>query len=563
MSKCVIYQLLPRYFSNQTPDPVPHGTRERNGCGTLDGLTDQALEAIRALGVTHVWLTGVLEHATKTDHTRYGIPLDHPAVVKGQAGSPYAIKDYYDVAPDLAVDPTQRLNTFRALIGRCHARGLKVLIDFVPNHVARCYHSDQCVTGMRDLGADDNPEHAFDPSNNFYYLPGQALELQVDAYAGWETPYTEFPARVTGNDCFSNRPGPNDWYETVKLNYGVDYGTGQTQIEPTPSTWFKMLDILLYWAGMGVDGFRCDMAEMVPVDFWHWAIQRVRQAHPDLLFVAEVYQPEHYRAYIDKGGFDYLYDKVGLYDTLRAVIEGKRPASDLSGCWQSVNDILPHMLYFLENHDEQRIASDFFASDALKGFPGMLVASALHTNPVLVYAGQEWGERGMYAEGFSGLDGRSTIFDYWSLKTLAGWNNGGRWDGEGAGLTPKNRHLKAHYQTLLNAVLHEKALSEGRFFDLTYANLNHPGFNPQTQFAWFRKAGREHVLVVANFGDHETATSIYLPAHAFAYLEWPTELTVEATELLSGRQAVWQLQVEGTLELSLPPLSGVMWKFIV
>lgn len=561
MSKYVIYQLLPRYFSNETPNPVAHGSRERNGCGTLDGLDEKALDAIKALGVTHLWLTGVLEHATKTDQTHLGIPLDHPAVVKGQAGSPYAIKDYYDVAPDLAVDPTQRLNTFRALVGRCHALGLKVLIDFVPNHVARQYHSDQCMTGMRDLGADDHAEHAFNPSNNFYYLPDQALDLQVDSYAGWEQPYTENPAKATGNDCFSSRPGVNDWYETVKLNYGVNYFIqGQTHFEPTPSTWFKMLDMLQYWAGMGVDGFRCDMAEMVPVEFWHWAIARVKQAYPRLLFIAEVYNPDLYRDYIYRGGFDYLYDKVGLYDTLRAVIEGKRPASDLSGSWQTVNDILPHMLYFLENHDEQRIASSFFAGDAAKGFPGMIVAAALQTNPVMLYAGQELGETGMHKEGFSGLDGRSTIFDYWSLKSLAGWNNGGHWDG--GGLSPDCLQLRANYQALFTAVTSEKALAQGRFFDLSYANLDNPGFNSQHQFAWFRKDGREHILVIVNFSDKEAVSAVHLPAHAFAYLELPSSLTVDATELLTGQKIVLNLIAGACVDLTLPAHSGVLWKFI-
>lgn len=562
MSKYVIYQLLPRYFSNRTPDPVAHGSRERNGCGTLDGLDEKALDAIKAMGATHIWLTGVLEHATKTDHTHLGIPLDHPAVVKGQAGSPYAIKDYYDVSPDLAVDPTQRLNTFRALIGRCHALGLKVIIDFVPNHVARQYHSDQCMTGMRDLGADDHPEHPFNPSNNFYYLPGQPLDLQVDAFAGWEHPYSENPAKATGNDCFTNKPGPNDWYETVKLNYGVNYYIhGQTHFEPIPSTWFKMLDILQYWSGMGVDGFRCDMAEMVPVEFWSWAIARVKNEHPDRFFIAEVYNPDRYRDFIFKGGFDYLYDKVGFYDTLRAVIEGKRPASDISSSWQTVNDILPHMLYFLENHDEQRIASSFFAGNAAKGFPGMVVCAALQANPVMLYAGQELGEKGMDQEGFSGMDGRSTIFDYWSLETLAAWNNGGQWDG--GGLSSEQQALKKNYQALLNAVVHEKALAEGRFFDLTYANLDNPGFNNQTQFAWFRKAGNETVLAIVHVGAEATTTAVHLPAHAFAYLEFPSRLTVEATELLSGQRATFNLAAGMDIELTLPAHSGMLWKFIV
>ncbi len=561
MSKIVIYQLLPRYFSNNKPDPVWNGSRDENGCGTLDAIDKTALGSIKALGVTHLWLTGVIEHATQTDYSHLGIHKDHPAVVKGKAGSPYAIKDYFDIDPDLCDDPRRRIEAFRDLLDRCHEQGLKVIIDLVPNHVAREYRSDQCHGCMRDFGADDLVENAFNPSNNFYYITDTPLEPQFDRFAGCEIPYSEYPAKATGNDLFTNMPGINDWYETVKLNYGINYFFGNlTHFEPTPSTWFKMLDILLYWSRLGVDGFRCDMAEMVPVAFWKWIIPRLKKEYPEALMIAEVYQPELYREFI-QSGFDYLYDKVGMYEVLRKVTEGKSPASEITSCWQTLNDILPHMLYFMENHDEQRIASAFFAGNGQKGLPGMVVAATLQANPVLIYAGQELGESGMYNEGFSGMDGRSTIFDYWRLETLAAWNNNGQWDG--GALTPEQQALRKQYATLLNTALTEKALSHGIFFDLSYANIDNPAFNSATQYAWIRKEGNDCVLAVVNFASKPTGTYLHIPSHAFACLEIPVDVVREMTDLLTGEKTSVLFGPNHHVHIDLPGQSGILWKFIL
>ena len=428
--KIVIYQVLPRLFSTTAGKNLKGGSIKDNGCGKFENFTDVALNSIKKLGITHVWFTGVIEHATKTDYSKFGIKKDHGAVVKGEAGSPYAIKDYYDVDPDLAVDVKKRMAEFEALIERTHNAGLKVIMDCVPNHVARQYASDAKPKSVRDLGQDDLNDVSFNRDNNFYYLPGQSFSPQFDLKSNEKEEYIENPAKVTGNDCFSNSPSVNDWYETVKLNYGVDHNSGYRDFFPTPSTWLKIRDILLFWAKKGVDGFRCDMAEMVPVEFWEWMIPQIKDKNPDIIFIAETYNPSQYWMYLEKGHFDYLYDKVGLYDTLKAVIRNEKPTSEITKCWQSLPGIENRMLNFLENHDEQRIASDFFAEDPQKAVPALIISSMISQSPMMVYCGQEFGEKGMDEEGFSGRDGRTTIFDYWTVDSISKWINGGKFDGK-------------------------------------------------------------------------------------------------------------------------------------
>lgn len=518
-----IYQVFTRTFGNKNLTRKKGGTYDENGAGKMNDINAQVLRQVRGLGITHIWYTGVIRHATATDYTAYAIPRQHPSVVKGRAGSPYAIADYYDIDPDLAEDVARRMEEFRALVRRTHEAGLKVIIDFVPNHVAREYRSICKPQGVRDLGQDDDTSKHFDPQNNFYYCPGASLEPAFDL-----EDYEEWPARCTGNDCFHPHPGVNDWYETVKLNYGVDYtGGGSHHFDPIPSTWTKMVDILLFWAAEGVDGFRCDMAEMVPTAFWSYASQRLKAAHPEAILIGEVYNPALYRAYI-ASGFDYLYDKVGMYDCLRGVVCQQRAASEITAQWQATDDIRDRMLYFLENHDEQRIASDFFCGDARKALPAMMVSAWLRTNPVMVYAGQEWGERGMDHEGFSGVDGRSTIFDYWTVQAVYQ----GYFDR--SSLSVDQRQLEADYQQILRLANEEKALREGELFDLMYANAPSPSFDPQRQYAFLRKKDDELLIVNVNFSADQRTTQIRIPAHAFDFFHIG-EGEYEGLELLTGQ----------------------------
>ena len=540
--KPIIYQLLPRTFTNYNETRRHAGTLQENGCGTLNAITPKALRAIRDLGATHVWYTGIIRHATAQYNT--------PSIVKGKAGSPYAITDYYDVHPDLCEDKRRRMQEFTELVERSHQAKLDVIIDFVPNHVAREYHSTCKPRGVEDLGENDNPQWAFSPLNNFYYM-NEPFHPQFDTQD-----YHEEPARATGNDCFTAQPSKNDWYETIKLNYGVFYqGGGEQQFDPIPSTWYKMLHILLFWSSKGVDGFRCDMAEMVPQAFWSWVIPQVKEQYPNMLFIAEVYNPNLYRNYLS-AGFDYLYDKVGMYDYLRGVTSKNWAVEGITLQWQSVDDIRDHMLYFLENHDEQRIASGFFCGRGMCAEPAMIVAATLGTNPVMIYAGQELGEKGMDAEGFSGMDGKTTIFDYWGVKSLQAWANHGKFDG--AGLSEEQRDLRHFYRQLLRIARTEKAITQGEMYDLVYAQAG--GFNKHEQYAYIRKYKSQLLLVVLNFDDRQCDITVRIPQEAFEYLQLSEHDIVQATDLLTDTTYTFPLSVHTPIYLTLPAWKGVILK---
>ena len=560
--KIIIYQVFTRLFGNRSFVRKENGTLVENGCGKMSFFDTATLRRIKKMGVTHIWYTGIIRHATKTDYSAYDIPRQHPAVVKGNAGSPYAITDYYDVDPDLADDVDNRMIEFENLVARTHKIGLKVIIDFVPNHVARQYKSIKKPDGVKDLGETDDTGMGFSPQNNFYYCVNMPFEPYFDLNDEAGTPYSEFPAKATGNDHFDNHPGVNDWYETVKLNYGVDYcdaGGRSCQFQPIPDTWMKMEGILKFWAGKGVDGFRCDMAEMVPIEFWAWVIRSLKTDYPHLLFIGEVYNPSLYKSFVS-AGFDYLYDKVGMYDCMCGVMRGVNPASSITWQWQAVDDIKDHMLYFLENHDEIRLASDFSVGrfcGGKRGIPALVVSVLMYKNPFMIYAGQEFGERGMDKEGFSGLDGRTTIFDYWTVLSLYNGYVSRRC------LSSDERNLEKTYSKVLNIAITEKAVSNGLFFDLMYANNCRHGFNPDKHYAFLRKCDHEVLLVVANFSDIDTECEVLIPAHAFEYLGLP-EKTVHAKDLLSDEKSLQMtLKADDSVKIVVNNNNCKVYKFIV
>lgn len=523
--KPVIYQVMTRLFGNTNTTNKRWGTLEENGVGKFSDISKVALKEISNMGFTHIWYTGVLEHAVLTDYTKYGIPLDDADVVKGRAGSPYAIKDYYDVNPDLADNVEERISEFEALVKRSHEQNLKVLIDFVPNHVARYYHSDQKPEGVKDLGEDDDKSKGFDVNNNFYYIVGEPFKVPDGYQSLGDHPFPtkdgkfdENPAKVTGNNVFTASPGVNDWFETVKLNYGIDIQNGHSKyFDQVPDTWKKMTDILLHWAAKDIDGFRCDMAEMVPVEFWSYAISKVKAQYPEIVFVAEIYNPAAYRDYIS-GGFDYLYDKVELYDTLKHIIQNKASTDDISQIWKRQEGIAKNMLTFLENHDEQRIPSPEFAGSPWKAVPAMVLSATMNKGPVMVYFGQEVGEPGIGSEGFSGEDSRTTIFDYWGVPQHQKWVNNGKFDG--GQLSEEQKKLRGFYKEILTLCNESDAVKSGEFFDLHYYNRTDQfqGYSDKV-YAYIRHSKNEALLFVLNFGDAEANCNVKIPQHAFDLMD--------------------------------------------
>lgn len=537
-SKPIIYQLLPRLFGNQQSRNIPYGTIAENGSGKFEDISFKALEGIKELGITHIWYTGVIAHASLTDYSAFGIRPDDADVVKGRAGSPYAIRDYYDVDPDLAIDVKNRMMEFEALISRTHQKELKVIIDFVPNHVARNYHSLIKPVGIKDFGADDDVSKSFSAGNDYYYIPGKSFivpdsqEKSNPLSVLKDRKFEENPAKATGNNIFSQSPSNGDWYETVKLNYGVDYTNGDRQyFSPIPGVWTKMRDILVYWASKGVDGFRCDVAEMVPVEFWEWVIPEVKKSYPKLIFIGEAYNPAAYKSYLTKGNFDYLYDKVGLYDGLKKLIRNEQGANvkDISKVWQIESaGFGDRMLRFLENHDEERIASAGFAGKAEYAIPAMVVSATLSGGPVMLYFGQEVGEPAKGIEGFGGDDNRTTIFDYWGVPEHQKWMNKGAFDG--ALLAPEQKRLREFYKKLMHIAGHSEALIKGDIVEIPLSD--------DRMYAFVRYTENQRLLIVANFDrTRSMERTVEIPAALLKRKE-----IIRSTDLLANLEVTHTLQ---------------------
>ncbi len=597
--------MLLRVFGNKRQDNIPDGGFATNGSGKFSSVNEQVLWHLKSLSVSHVYFTGIIRSATKTDFTQYGIPRNSDAVVKGRAGSPFAITDYYDVSPALADKVPDRFDEFETMLQRVHSVGIKAIIDFVPNHVSREYRTlykgagDNAVNSaaadenslIAKFGEGDKNSVAFDSQNNFYYLTGQELKIGE---------YVENPARATGNDCFTAAPSHNDWYETVKLNYGVDYmnvaNRGENQepsyefnghkcyFNPVPKTWRMMYNVLDFWCSKGVDGFRCDMAEMVPAGFWKWAVGKIKEKYPDVIFMAESYNPMQYSVLVECG-FDMLYDKVGLYDKLKSISRGGAAAHEITTCWQNLYaiklqgggnerieqrdfSIQDRMLNFLENHDEQRIASDFNlggtgagncchdANEAgFRALPELVVSMMLNRSPFMLYFGQEFGERGMGCEGYSGLDGKTSIFDYCSAPSVARFLNNE--------LHSEEQNLFAEYVKLLHIAASEKAISCGDMFDLEYANCGGTDvsaeggiFNPDRNFVFARRfvssdLSSSLIFIAVDFTQSVKTLNVVLPAHLFDFWNIAEIGAIEAKDLLSGKSMHLALRKDAAVSMPL------------
>lgn len=531
--KPIIYQMLPRLWGNDKIRPKKNGTLTDNGTGKFSDIDDATLKYLKWLGCSHVWYTGVLRHSTQASED--GCIPSHPQFVKGKAGSPYAICDYYDVNAYLADNPDDRMTEFEKLIKRTHDNGLKLILDFVPNHVSRDYGKVNPVPGHPVLGSDDDKTVHWKSENDFFYYTGQALTLPTPCPKGMK-PYHEMPAMATGNNCYTPEPGINDWYETVKINYGDQH----------TATWDKMADIIDFWASKGVDGFRCDMVELVPPQFFTWLIRKTKEKYPSLIFIAEVYKKELYRKYIKEVGFDYLYDKSGLYDTLRTVVEKNvndngmpielwQSATGITRNWQFLSDLQPYMLNFLENHDEQRYTSDFFGKDHSNAFAPLFVSLYLNTAPFMIYFGEEVGEKGMDEEGFSGKDGRTTIFDWWSIgsvRRLRKVIRNGEYESMSpskltkAGMKPEEAAFFCRFAQAVRFAASDEAIRRGTTYDLCYCNYSSDGFNKDKHFVFLRDFEEHTLLIAANFSKSECRMNITIPSHAFEWMGIPVTETV-------------------------------------
>jgi len=514
-----VYQMLPRVFANHNTTNAEWGTIKQNGSGKLDDITSEALASIKAMGTTHVWYTGIAHHALATDYQEFGISLDDPDVVKGRAGSPYAVKDYFNINPDLANDVANRLSEFDALIKRTHDAGMKVIIDIVPNHVARSYEPISAPDPKWRMGANDDTSKAYAKHNNFYYMPQSSFEvptwpehyqpLNGDKHPKVDAKFDEVPAKVTGNGAAKPKPDFNDWYETVKVNYGVK-PDGEFDFKPLPSglenascnettaywasqelpnSWYQFEAIAHYWLARGVDGFRYDMAEMVPAQFWNFLNCSIKTRYPDAFLLAEVYQPELYDEYINIGRMSALYDKVGFYDQLKKVMRSEADATSIYTVFEDQDSRQNFMLHFLENHDEQRLAHPEFAGRASQGRPAAAVSALMGGAPNLTYFAQELGEAALDDAGF-GKASRTTIFDYWGLPSVQRWRSGGSYNCRDC--LSSERALQQFYQWLMPMAAAEPFVS-GTLIKASVVSDN------AAVFAFARAHGDTVRLVVANF----------------------------------------------------------------
>ena len=587
----VIYQLMVRTFGNTSETRKTNGTLAENGCGKFNDINDAALKSLKTMGFTHVWLTGVLEQASGTAYPNR--PADAPDILKGIAGSPYAIKDYFDVCPDYAVDPDKRLEEFKSLLGRCRALGLKVIIDFVPNHVARSYDSD--VKPDSSFGKGDNHDAFFDRDNHFYYLRptdaggGPPLKLPTAHLPGCDgtfAPETTF-GRVTGNNVISWAPSINDWYETVKLNYGHDFTTGRaTSALPgpdappneVPKTWRTMDEIIAYWQAMGVNGFRADMAHMIPMEFWRWSVKRARSRQADVFFSAEAYDNDpakltdgHVLDELLNAGFDAVYDDPS-YDVLEGIYDSGKWANDLDPL-TFTGGRFHQSLRYAENHDEVRIASpkEWGGLGMEVGKPVSAVLFAMGRGAVMLYSGQEVGEPAAGTEGFGGDDARTTIFDYWSMPEFTKWTNGGKYDG--GRLSDEQKSLRDWYGKLIRAT-QSSAFTAGEFYGLNHANLENPDFGRVGEetasghwlYAFLRhdrKSGQSF-LIVANFHGSETLQNVRvrIPENACEFMSRQSDATWKFADHLdsawSSSVARETLPMDGIALPDLAPCSAMV-----
>ncbi len=417
-SNVVIYELPVRTY-------LAKGAHEEN-TGKLSYLTIEVLKEIKELGVDYIWIAGILENANPK--------IVDPDVVKGDAGSFYAIYDNWDISSQVG-----NLDEFDALIERAHSIGLRVLIDFIPNHTARVHKTDVVCKEEIDFGKGENPNENFSLDNNFYYLgsnstfvPPKTSLPGVDGFFDMDIfmPGIQFesPARVTGNNVLSALPQYHDWYETVKLNYGLNLFSDGKPFIGASKTWKQMLDVAIYWLNKGVDGFRVDVTHGVAVEFWYYFINEVRKVQPNAFFVAEAFEEDPIKSTgfsLEKlfdAGFDSVLNGPMYWNLRRQALLSQNMNSSTyyhsPGSRKSILDNGYSFTHYMGNHDEVRLASSFFAPSlesrvdrAWLGLAYSIYAALLPGN-FLIHGGDEFQEEASLPGVFGGYDGRTSIFDF-------------------------------------------------------------------------------------------------------------------------------------------------------
>lgn len=342
--------------------------------------------------------------------------------------------------------------------------------------------ADEPENRMKEFGNLVNRCHKHGFKVVLDYIPNHVSPDYSDAFGGFKTcGYHDY-----------------DWTDTDKIDYSCS------------ENWEKMLNVILFWAAKGVDAFRCDMVELVPVDYWAWLIPAAKAKYPNLEFIAEVYDFNSYGRFKNEAKFDYLYDKSGLYDRIRAIYSGYGSTSELTANWQRLGELQPAMLNFLENHDEQRLASPYFAGSAQRGFAALAMSALFYPAPFMFYFGQELGE-----DAHDGAEGRTSIFSW--VRPIKPTSR----------LSAEQKDVLEVYRRVLG--LKEK-LGDASNFDLCYAQSASQGFDFNRHFAFLRRSDKMEVLVVCNFSDSPADITINIPEEAGSAFASGIKISVPAKD---------------------------------
>jgi glycosidase len=335
----------------------------------------------------------------------------HPLGVekrKGTLGSPYSVQDYYGINPEFGT-----LDDFKSLVAAAHKNGMKIVIDLVANHTA------------------------------------------------WDSKMAkEHPEWFTKDSAGNFIPPVADWSDVIDLNYG------------NKDLRRYMIEMLKYWVrDIGIDGYRCDVSEMVPVDFWDEARAALDSIKPVFMLSEGMYAEHHLKA------FDMTYG-WNSYHTMADIFAGKKPAFEMDSVLIRESLSYPKKslrLRFSSNHDEN--AWDMpdiqkFGDDGAK-----MAAVLTNTFPgvPLLYNGQEVGSREKLG-----------LFE----KHEVDWTKGKEWTD--------------FYTTLYAIRKNNSALALGDY-QFVKNNL------PEKIYSFIRTDGRNTVLVAVNFSDKQQTATLTLP----------------------------------------------------